>query len=80
MQAWLRGGGQIVIDNLGSDYHKVAATLAARDYQGLLPACTALRTSAETAQAYPSIPDQEAQVHWSASLAQSARIESLRGN
>jgi hypothetical protein len=73
VEAWLRGGGQLVIDNLASDYHRVAAATAANDVQGLVPACAALRTSAETAQAYPSIPDQEAQVHWSASLAQSAR-------
>lgn len=73
VEAWLRGGGQLVIDNLASDYHRVAASTAANDVQGLVPACAALRTSAETAQAYPPIPDPEAQVHWSASLAQSAR-------
>ncbi len=73
VEAWLRGGGQLVIDNLASDYRKVAATMAANDVQGLVPACGALRTSAETAQAYPPIPDSEAQVHWAASLAQSAR-------
>jgi hypothetical protein len=69
----LRGGGQLVIDNLAADYRRVAAATAANDLGGLEPACTALRGSAETAQAYPPIPDPEAQVHWSASLAQSAR-------
>ena len=73
VQAWLLGGGRLVIDNLSSDYHRVAATTAANDVQGLVPACSALRTSAESAQAYPPIPDPEAQVHWSESLAQSAR-------
>lgn len=73
VEAWLRGGGQLVINNLSSDYQKVAAVTANNDVQGLVTVCTALRTSAETAQAYPPIPDQEAQVHWSASLAQSAR-------
>jgi hypothetical protein len=73
VDAWLRGGGQLVIDNLAADYRRVAAATAANDLGGLEPACTALRGSAETAQAYPPIPDPEAQVHWSASLAQSAR-------
>lgn len=73
VEAWLRGGGQLVIDNLAADYHKVAAVTAANDVPGLVPVCGALRTSAETAQAYPPIPDAEAQVHWAASLAQSAR-------
>jgi hypothetical protein len=73
VDAWLRAGGQLVIDNLAADYHRVAAAVAANDIGDLGPACTALRTSAETAQAYPPIPDSEAQVHWSGSLAQSAR-------
>jgi hypothetical protein len=73
VDAWLRGGGQLVINNLSTDYQKVAAVTANNDVQGLVTVCTALRTSAETAQAYPPIPDQEAQVHWSATLAQSAR-------
>lgn len=73
VDAWLRGGGQLVIDHLAADYHRVAAATAVNDIGGLGPACTALRGSAETAQAYPPIPDPEAQVHWSASLAQSAR-------
>lgn len=73
VEAWLRGGGQLVIDNLAADYRRVAAAMTANDMSELSAACSALRTSAETAQAYPPIPDSEAQVHWSASLAQSAR-------
>jgi hypothetical protein len=73
VEAWLRGGGQLVIDNLATDYRRVAAAMTANDMTELSAACTALRSSAETAQAYPPIPDSEAQVHWSASLAQSAR-------
>lgn len=73
VEAWLRGGGQLVIDNLAADYHRVAAAMTANDMSELNAACTALRSTAETAQAYPQIPDPEAQVHWSASLAQSAR-------
>jgi hypothetical protein len=73
VEAWLRGGEQLVIDNLATDYRRVAAAMTANDMTELSAACSALRSSAETAQAYPPIPDSEAQVHWSASLAQSAR-------
>ena len=73
VEAWLHGGGQLVIDNLATDYRRVAAAMTANDMTELNAACSALRSSAETAQAYPPIPDSEAQVHWSASLAQSAR-------
>jgi hypothetical protein len=69
----LRGGGRLVIDNPAADYRRVAAAMAANDLQAPGQACSAMRASTQTAQAYPQLPDAEAQVHWAASLAQSAR-------
>jgi hypothetical protein len=70
---WSASGGQDRTSAISKDLADVAATAAVADITGMRTACTSLQTHVQTAQAYASIPDTPAQIHWSNALTQAAQ-------
>lgn len=69
IDAWQENGGLHRVNALVHDLEAAEEAAKAHDLDGVDRACRSLHSDAEAAQAYPPIPDPEAQTRWAATLA-----------